>query len=144
MPTDPNILDDNASQRRRLEDLESRLTDDDRDVGNGWTIAASLAHLAFWDRRAVLLLRRWEQKGTQPDEPDVDLLNEALLEEWRALPVRQAGELAVAAAQSADAVVEALDSRVLDAVLARREGWRLQRSIHRREHLDDIERVMRG
>ncbi|MBM3947974.1 MAG: hypothetical protein FJ312_01785 [SAR202 cluster bacterium] len=79
MPTDPNILDDNASQRRRLEALVSRLTDDDRDVGNSWTIAASLAHLAFWDRRAALLLRRWERKGPQPDEPDVDLLNEALL-----------------------------------------------------------------
>jgi hypothetical protein len=144
MPIDPNVVAGNASQRRRLETLVSRLTSDDRELASGWTVAATLAHLAFWDRRAALLLRRWEQKGTPPDEPDVDLLNEALLEEWRALPVRRAGDLAVSAARAVDAVVEALDTRVVSAVTARGEGWRLQRSNHRREHLGEIERVMQG
>jgi hypothetical protein len=93
MLIDPSIVADNTFQRQRLEALVSRLTNDDRELSNGWTVAAALAHLAFWDRRARLLLRRWERKGTPPDEPDVDLLNEALLEEWRAgVPFLYAGQ----------------------------------------------------
>ena len=66
-----------------METLAGRLSGAEQNLDNGWTVAAALAHLAFWDCRAALLLRRWEQKGTLPDDPDMDLLNEALLEEWQ-------------------------------------------------------------
>ena len=26
---------------------------------NGWTVAVALAHIAFWDRQRLCLLRRW-------------------------------------------------------------------------------------
>ena len=32
----------------------------------GWTVAAVLGHLAFWDQRAFILLEQWEKTGTAP------------------------------------------------------------------------------
>ena len=30
------------------------------DVGSGWTVSTLLCHLAFWDQRALFLLRQWQ------------------------------------------------------------------------------------
>jgi hypothetical protein len=146
MAIDPAIFTDNATERRRLEALVARLSDVElgKDLGDGWTPAVALAHLAFWDRRAVLTLERWQRAGTLPDEPDVEILNDSLLEEWRALPPRRAADLAVAAARAADQTVEGLAAPVADAILARGEEWRLRRAVHRREHVDQIERALRS
>ena len=146
MPIDPAMVNENAAERRRLEALAGRLSDADlqRDLGDGWTVAVALAHLAFWDRRAVLVLERWQRDGKLPDDPEADLLNDSLLDEWRLLPPRRAAELAVAAAQAVDLTIERLDARVADAVRGRGEDWRLRRAAHRREHLDQIDRALRG
>ena len=146
MPIDSVILTDNAAQRARLESLAGRLTDAElgRDLGDGWTVAVALCHLAFWDRRAVLVLERWERDGTLPDNPEPDLLNDALVAEWQLVPPRRAAALAVAAAQAVDHVIERLDARVADAIRGRGEEWRLRRAAHRREHLDQIDQALRG
>ena len=142
MPIDPAIIADNAAERQRLEAISGRLSEAERDLDNGWTVATALAHLAFWDRRASLLLRRWETLGTVPDTLDVDLLNESLKEEWRALEPQRAADLAVTAARMVDSVVEALDARVVQAVQERGNDWLIHRDRHRREHLDQIERIV--
>ena len=146
MPIDSVILTDNAAQRARLESLAGRLSDAEleRDLGGGWTVAVALCHLAFWDRRAVLVLERWERDGTLPDNPEPDLLNDALVAEWQLVPPRRAAALAVAAAQAVDHVIERLDARVSDAIRGRGEEWRLRRAAHRREHLDQIDQALRG
>jgi hypothetical protein len=106
-------------------------------------VAVALAHLAFWDRRAALLLDYWRKHGTEPDDhPDDDILNDALLDEWRLLSVRQAGELAIAAARAVNAAVEALDSKTANLIVAAGDDWLLHRGRHRREHLDHIERAI--
>ncbi|MBI4305000.1 MAG: hypothetical protein HY678_01645 [Chloroflexi bacterium] len=141
MATPPAILADNAAQLRRLQALTARLDTGDRDLGSGWTIGVVLAHLAFWDRRAVLLLAQWRKHGSAADDhPDDGILNDALLDEWRLLTVRQAGELALSAAKAVNAAVEALDSKTADAIIAVGDGnTLLHRGAHRREHLDQIE-----
>ncbi len=116
----------------------------ERDLGNGWTVSVALAHLAFWDRLAALTLQRWERGDIPSDEAEPDLLNDALIEEWRALSPRQAADLAVAAARLVDAAVEALDARTAAAVQARGKEWLLRRGVHRREHLDQIEGIVWG
>jgi hypothetical protein len=42
---------ENARDRERLRNLVARTTDEELSLplGEGWTIAAALAHLAFWD-----------------------------------------------------------------------------------------------
>ena len=146
MSIDRKTLSDNAAQGRRLEALVSRLSvaDLQRDLGGGWTVAVGLAHLGFYDRRAALVLQRWDGQGSPPAGGDTDILNDALFAEWLALPPRRAAELALAAAKAVDAIVDAADARMVDAIRASGEDWLLHRSRHRREHLDQIEQLLRG
>lgn len=103
----------------------------------------AFAHLAFWDRRATGLLRRWEQYGVPPDDPDDEILNAALLDEWRAVAPHRAAGLAIGAAHAVDATVSGLSERTIAAVQAAGDLWLLHRGKHRREHLDQIERALR-
>jgi len=146
MPVDQTILDDNTAQTRRLEALVARLSDADlaRDLGEGWTVAVALAHLAFWDGRAVYGLRRWAADGTPVSDADDHILNEALLSQWRALPPRRAAELAVAGAREVTAVVEGLSEQVASDVVARGLDWLLHRARHRRDHIEQIEAAVGG
>ncbi len=51
----------NTESRQRLASLVRRLSDEDlaRTTDYGWTVAALLAHLAFWDHRMSVILTRW-------------------------------------------------------------------------------------
>lgn len=45
---------ENTRERKRLRALVSRITDEELSLPyykEGWTVAAGLAHLAFWDER---------------------------------------------------------------------------------------------
>ena len=144
MPVEPGIERDNAEQTQRLHSLVDRLSDADlaHNLGEGWTVAVALAHLAFWDLRAVHGLQRWVQDGTPISAADDDILNRALLDQWLALPQRRAAALAVAAARAVDGVVKSLPDHVVTAVLGREYDWLLHRGQHRREHLEQIERAL--
>jgi hypothetical protein len=132
----------NAASLARLRRLIDRLSDDDlaRPLGNGWTAAAEIAHLAFWDRRASILLDRWTRDGISPSAMDVDVINDALLAQWLLLPPRDAANDALAAGEEINARIAALPDELAGAV---REGQviRLDRSHHRTVHLDELERT---
>ncbi len=51
---------ENAAEREHLTALVNRLTDEElsRPVEASWTVAGFLAHMAFWDRCALILLRK--------------------------------------------------------------------------------------
>ena len=132
-------------QRRRLEALVERLSDEDlaRPMPDGWTIAAVLAHLAFWDNRAALLVERWRQAGVGPSPIDVHVVNDAAKPQWLALAPRAAAEGAVQAARVADGALDTADETLLQQIAALGE-INLSRALHRAEHLDQIERVLSG
>jgi hypothetical protein len=71
-------------------------------VEHGWTVAAVLVHLAFWDRQRLFTLKRWLQDGQLllPGEPDV--INDAVAVISKAIPPREAALLAVEAAEAID------------------------------------------
>src|SRR2546427_7413164 len=68
MSVDRSYVARNNAERARLEALVARLTDADlrRPLAAGWTVAGVLAHLAFWDQRAFILLDRWQREGVTP------------------------------------------------------------------------------
>lgn len=145
---DRPFIAQNTAERARLQALVARLTDDDlsRHMAAGWTVAGVLAHLAFWDARAVCLIDKWES-GIAPSEgdeepADVDWLNDAAKPLCLALSPRAAAQLALDWADEADRRVEALSDELLARILAAGQPLNLSRATHRREHLDDIERYL--
>jgi len=139
---------ENNRERERLRTLVDRLSDTElaRPIEAGWTVAAALAHLAFWDQRALVLLERWEKEGPASiprsvDVNDVDWLNDTAKALCLALPPRVAARLAVSTAEAVDRRVEALSDERIAANEAAGNPISLRRAEHRREHVDEIERI---
>jgi DinB superfamily len=147
--TDRSHEERNAAATARLKALVARLSDDDlaRDAGDGWTIAAGLAHIAHWDRTVALRWSAATAAGTLPIGIPLEIgyvINDASLPIWLAVPPRTAAEIAVAAADEADAVLAALPDAAIDEAVAAGVPRVLDRSIHRNAHLDDLERALTG
>jgi len=141
-----SYIEANAKGRERLWALVSELTDEELalQVGDGWTIAAMLAHLAFWDYRVLVLIMRWKKVGIGPSPIDIDGVNDAMKPLCLAIPPREAARLAVDAAEAVDAELANLPEDLKSGinVLVQEGKFRLNRSIHRNEHLDQIERIL--
>lgn len=140
---------ENNAQRERLRALLTRASDDDlsRPLDAGWTVAAVLAHLAFWDQRTLILIEGWTRapRGPAPrtiDRNDVDWINDSGKALCLALPPRAAARLAIATADAADRAVETLSDEQIAANAAAGHPLNLFRAEHRREHLDEIERAL--
>jgi mycothiol maleylpyruvate isomerase-like protein len=147
MVDERSYLAENDTERGRLRALVERLTDAElaRPLPAGWTIASVLAHLAFWDQRALVLLERWQQTGVAPrsaDEADVDWINDAAKPLCLALPPRAAAHVALATAEAIDGKVRALRPELAKAATAPGSPVSLRRAEHRRAHLDEIERSL--
>jgi hypothetical protein len=118
-----------------------------RPLDAGWTVAAVLAHVAFWDYRIVTLLEQWGPEGDGPAptyaEAATDWINDANKPIFLAIPPRMAVGIALDAAEAADRAVAGMS----DDLLARneRDGLIINplRAEHRREHVDELERILR-
>jgi hypothetical protein len=139
-------LEANKTGRERLHALASRLSDEQLALptGDGWTVAALLAHLAFWDFRALVLAKRWKQTAVGPSLIDSDAVNDAMKPLCLAIAIREATNLAIQAAEAVDAELENLPEQVRAGleILVKEGKFRLDRSIHRNEHIDQIERAL--
>jgi DinB family protein len=149
MSVDRSFVSQNDAERARLEKLIGRLTDADlqRPMPAGWTVAGVLAHLAFWDQRAFLLLERWQKDGVTPpanQAADTDWINDAAKPMFLAMPPRRAAELAVAIAVATDRKVASLSDDLVQRNAQAGTPVSLVRAAHRREHLDEIERALKA
>ena len=136
---------ENDRERDRLRTLVARLTDEELrlPVGHGWTVASALAHLAFWDQRALVLLRRWKSSAVARSPIDEDATNDALLPLSLAIPSRVAAHLAVTSAEAIDRELEEAAPALIADIQALGDRFRLYRCDHRKAHLDQIESVLK-
>ena len=145
-----SFTETNDASRARLEAFVRGLTDEElrRPTPYGGTVAGLLAHLAFWERRVTVLLRRWQTGGVDDSPVDPDMINDALAPILATLTPRAAAELCLVAAAEADAAVAGLSPELTAAIeQAMAEGkvfMRLDRSLHREGHLADLEPIIRG
>jgi len=138
-------ITENTKERERLKSLVERLSDEQLSlpIGEDWTISVALAHLSFWDQRALILVRKWKKTGIiEPSPIDIDVTNDSLLSTWRALPPRVAANLAISSAEEIDRELEEASSDLITAIEDLGEKFRLYRSIHRKMHLDEIEKAL--
>ena len=144
MTLDPSYLSENAAEYAHLKSLVSRLTDEElaHPLEAGWTVSAVLAHLAFWDQRALVLLDRWGKEGIGPSPIDADVVNEVTRPLCLAIPPRAAAELAVSSAQQIDQAVERMSAEIAAQIESIGQTVRLNRAHHRRDHLSQIEKAL--
>ena len=148
MSEDRSYVAENDAERERLRSLVTRLSDKELSgpMPAGWTVAAVLAHIGFWDARAIYFLDKWGPNGEPSTyEPeDTDAVNDSAKPLCLALPPRDAAQLALRLAEEADRKVKALSDAMLAKIRARGgPPFNLSRAIHRKEHLDDIDGALR-
>jgi hypothetical protein len=132
---------ENETSRARMTALVGRLSDEQlaTPMENDWTVSAYLAHIAFFDRRALELAGKFKTAADVYRSPmDVHVLNDALLPQWRLLDPRAAANDALAAAAAVDAAIAALPDDVI-ARIQELDSISLNRGTHRKTHLDEIE-----
>lgn len=137
---------ENDASRRRLETLVRRLSMQElvRTTTSGWTVAALLAHLAYWDQRIIVLLKRWKEHGVDLSPVDADAVNDAIKPICLALDPQAAVELCLSSAQAVDAELEAISDALFEEIQASPNHFRFNRALHRTDHLDEIEQLLKG
>jgi len=136
----------NRASRDRLAAVITQLGDRSIPLSGGWTAAAVLAHLAFWDGLGAARLEKYLRDRKQlefPSEALTEFINAAGLAQWTATPIRAAAALATDAAAKIDRLIEGLPKEAFDGIRAMNAPRVLDRSLHRKEHLDEVERALR-
>jgi hypothetical protein len=146
MPVSPAFAESNRAQTERLRKLVARLDAEMLAVRlpNEWTVAVALAHIAFWDRQRLCLMRRWAAGDWCNGGYDGELFNEVLLPFLKMIPPLRAAEIALKSAEEVDAFLQTVPDEVVEAALARPDRPNLDRGSHREGHLDQIEKALAG
>ena len=144
MPFDRSFVEANRLQLERTRDFVNRATDDDlrTPMPAGWTPAAVLGHLAFWDQHALVIIDMVDRGLTPPphDDATVDWINDTAKRFLVALEPRAAALLAVQIADETDRRIAALSDERLE--VATERWFTVNRWEDRQEHLDEIERAL--
>jgi hypothetical protein len=146
MPTDRSYVEANRASLERMRAFVDGATDDDlrTPMPAGWTVAAVLGHLAFWDQRVNVVLDMVEE-GVKPppyDEGSVDWINDTGKRFLLAMEPREVARLAVQIAEATDDRIARLPDDELEEATSlwfTQERWR-----DRTEHLDEIEQALAG
>ncbi len=146
MDTFAEIINDNARENAHLRKLVESLSDQNLrlPLEAGWSVSAVLAHLAFWDQRAITLIRKWEKEGVGPSPIDTDVVNEATRTLCLAIPPNEAAWLAVELADEVDKLIASLSPEMVEAIQTKGTNVKLRRADHRRTHLGEIEKALEG
>ena len=146
MPVSPEIAESNRVQRERLRKLVASLDEAGlrTRLANGWTVAGTLGHIAFWDRQRLCLLQRWAAGDFQSGAYGSDVFNDAVAPLLEMIPPAQIAAAAVAAAEEVDGLLLELSDDVIADALSRPDPPHVNRGEHRAIHLDRIEEALGG
>ena len=139
---------ENEAEWARLQAVIARLTDPDMApaMSKEWTVVVGLKPLAFWDGSSLSKFMQWERTGRVDISPLRDMddgMNHAVLPWWWTIAPAQMRHAVVAAAEAVDRKAETLPAPIIEAILSVRPRS-LTRAIHRRQHLDQVERALAG
>lgn len=143
MSLDRTFIERNRASTDHIRHLIEHLSQEDmkHPVGEHWTVAITLAHLAFWDRRVMLVLDRTEQ-DKQLFIPEIDLIvNEIALPFWEAISPGEAVRLALETAEALDKRLEEFPPELLEELYDFNQRYVL-RTLHREEHLAEVEAAL--
>jgi hypothetical protein len=142
---DQSFIELNRASTERIRTLANRLSDEELQtrVGEHWTVAITLAHLAFWERRVLYVLDKTEQEG-KLFIPQIDIfVNDLSLPLWAAIPPRKAAEIAIETSEITDKRLENFPPKLLEEIYTYNKRW-IIRALHRGEHLDEVDVALKG
>jgi len=145
MTLDRSFIELNRASTNRIRALAARLNDEEMQhpVGEHWTVAIALAHLAFWDRRVLYVLDMTERDGALY-VPAIDILvNDLSLPLWAAIPPREAARIAIETSETLDQRLEDYPPALLEEIYAYNKRW-VVRALHRGEHLADVDAALKS
>jgi len=143
MAMDRSFIERNRASTNRIRGL-ARLGDQEMQtpVGQHWTVAIVLAHLAFWDRRVMYVLDMTE-RGGKLFIPEIDIfVNDLSLPLWAAIPPRDAARIGLETAEVLDRRLETYSPGLLEEIYAYNPRWVI-RALHRNEHLDEADAALK-
>jgi hypothetical protein len=113
---------------------------------DGWTAAALICHLAFWDRFVIARWDQYDRDGTLLELPEAhqDLVNAAALPLWSAVAPETAAAEATGAARAVCRRIAELSPAATDHALATGRIRMLDRTLHWLPHLEALEAEPRG
>ncbi len=144
MSLDRSFVERNRASTNRIREF-ARLSDEQllHRVGEHWTVAVTLVHIAFWDRRVLQILDQTEREGKLV-MVDVDtVVNDLSLPLWAAIPPRTAAKIAIETAETLDKRLESFPTHLLEQVYSHNQRF-VERSRHRGEHLDEADAALKG
>jgi hypothetical protein len=145
MTLDGSYIELNRASTERIRALAARLSDEEMQtkVGEHWTAAIALAHLAFWDRRVMYVLDMTEKNG-KLFIPEIDIVvNDLSLPLWAAIPPREAARIAIETSGTLDKRLESHSPALLEEIFNYNKRWVI-RALHRGEHLDEVDAALKG
>ena len=144
MTMDRSFIERNRASTQRIRLMAARLSDDElrQPVGEHWTVAIVMAHLAFWDRRVMYVLDRSERDG-KLFIPEIDIfVNDLSLPLWAAIPPREAARIAIETAETLDQRLETFPPALLEEIYTYNKRW-VERALHRGDHLDEADAALK-
>ena len=145
MALDQSYVKRNQESTNRIREMAVRLSDEEMRtrVGEHWTVAIVLAHLAFWDRRVMYVLDKTERDG-KLFIPEIDIfVNDLSLPLWAAIPPRDATRIAIETAETLDRRLESYSPALLEDIYSYNKRWMI-RALHRGEHLDEADAALKS
>lgn len=145
MTMDRSFAELNRASTRRIRALVENLSDEElqHPVGEHWTVAITLAHLAFWDQRVLYVLDKTEKDG-KLFIPQIGIdANDIALPFWAAIPPRTAAKMAIETAEELDQRLENYPQALLEEIYTYNQRW-VVRAQHRGEHLNDVDAALKG
>ena len=144
MTLDPSYIEQNRASTERIRALASRLTDGEMQtrVGEHWTVAIALAHLAWWDRRVMYVLDMTARDG-KLFVPEIDIfVNDLSLPLWAVIPPRDAARICIETSEMLDKQLENYSPELLEKIFNYNKRWVI-RALHRNEHLDEVDAALK-
>lgn len=143
MPLDPAYKDLNHASTERIKKFAASLSDDEMQtrVGEHWTVAIALAHIAFWDRRVLYVLDMTSKDG-KLFIPEIDIfVNDLSLPLWAVIPPHEAARIAIETSEELDKRLEVYPQDLLEEIFNYNKRWVI-RALHRNEHLDEVDAAL--
>jgi hypothetical protein len=136
------VFRENRKATERLSELLEKLPDDrlGAPVTAEWNVKRMLAHLAFWDQRGVLVVESAMKDGRLHAPFYDDQLNDILAPVLDLIPAADVKQFALAVSRKLDALLENCPADIL-AEMEKVNPRLIDRSLHRNDHLAEIERA---